>query len=220
MYSMKRTGRYSLLTTALLAVCLVWVQSSSAQQVNPSHYGTKIGTDVARSGEAADRVKEAPGQEFVIGAEDVLTISVWREPELSRDVVVRSDGKVSMPLIGEVQAAERTTAAVEQEIATRLHDYIASPAVTVILREVRSRVFNILGEVARPGSYSLARPTSVVDAIAQAGGLREWARVKSIYILRREASGVTRRLPFNYKDALRGKGGDFDLRSRDTVVVP
>src|SRR6202022_21275 len=103
---------------------------------------------------------------FVIGNDDRLTINVWNEPEASRSVPVRSDGRISLPLAGELQAAGRTPLQLEQDIATKLRNYIAEPEVTVMVQQINSEKFNILGQVAKPGSYSLTHAVTVLDAIA------------------------------------------------------
>src|SRR5215470_2067010 len=142
----------------------------------------------------------AVNNEFIIGTGDVLAINVWKETEVSRVVPVRSDGRISLPLVGEIQAGGRTPKQLEGEITTKLKDYVSEPEVTVIVQEIKSQRFSILGLVARPGSYTLSNPTTVLDAIALAGGFRDFAKQKSIYVLRVEADGKTSRLPFNYKD--------------------
>jgi len=159
---------------------------------------------------------------FVIGNDDRLAINVWKEPDLTRSIPVRSDGKISLPLVGEVQAAGRTPLQLEEEIATRLRNYITEPEVTVIVEQINSQRFNILGQVAKPGSYSLAAATTVLDAIAAAGGFRDFAKQKAIYILRQSASGVENRIAFNYKEVIKGKnpGQNIKLEPRDTIVVP
>src|SRR6266849_922238 len=121
---------------------------------------------------------------YVIGADDVLAINVWKEPELSRAVPVRSDGKISLPLVGEVQASGQTPRQLEQEIAQKLKNYISEPEVTVIVQQINSQKFNILGQVTRPGAYPLTNTLTVLDAIAVASGFRDFAKKKSIYILR------------------------------------
>ena len=113
---------------------------------------------------------------FVIGNDDVLAINVWKEPDISRSIPVRSDGKISLPLVGEVQAAGITPLKLEQDIAARLKNYIAEPEVTVIVQQVNSQKFNILGQINRPGSYPLATSPTVLDAIAVAGGFRVLSR--------------------------------------------
>jgi polysaccharide export outer membrane protein len=159
---------------------------------------------------------------FIIGNNDVLAINVWKEADLSRSIPVRSDGKISLPLVGEVQATGRTPLQLEKDIATKLRDYITNPEVTVIVQEINSQKFNILGQVAKPGSYSLTLAATVVDAIAAAGGFRDFAKQKSIYILRQSPGGGESRIPFNYKDFIKGNKSNQNvkLEPRDTVVVP
>ena len=159
---------------------------------------------------------------FVIGNDDRLAINVWKEPDLTRTIPVRSDGKISLPLAGEVQAAGRTPLQLEQDIATKLRNYITEPEVTVIVEQINSQKFNILGQVGKPGSYSLASASTVLDAIAAAGGFRDFAKQKAIYILRQNAGGVETRIPFNYKEVIKGKNSqqNIKLEPRDTIVVP
>jgi polysaccharide biosynthesis/export protein len=159
---------------------------------------------------------------FVIGNDDVLAINVWKEPDLSRSIQVRPDGRISLPLMGEVQAAGRTPLQLEQDIAAQLRNYIAKPEVTVMVDQINSKKFNILGQVAKPGSYSLSLAPTVVDAIATAGGLRDFAKQKSIYVLRQSPGGKESRIVFNYKDFIHGKNlqQNVKLEPHDTVVVP
>jgi|SRR5271156_4231613 len=159
---------------------------------------------------------------FVIGNDDVLAINVWKEPDISRSIPVRSDGKISLPLVGEVQATGRTPLKLEQDIATRLKSYIAEPEVTVIVQQINSQKFNILGQVNRPGSYAIANVATVLDAIAIAGGFRDFAKQKSIYVLRQNADGSQTRLRFNYKEVVKGQdpAQNIKLQPRDTIVVP
>ena len=159
---------------------------------------------------------------FVIGNDDVLAINVWKEPDISRSVPVRSDGKISLPLVGEVQAAGQTPLKLEQAIADKLKNYISDPEVTVIVQQINSQKFNILGQVTKPGSYPLTNSPTVLDAIAIAGGFRDFAKKKSIYVLRQNADGTQVRLPFNYNDVVKGKNleRNVKLQPRDTIVVP
>ncbi len=173
----------------------------------------------AASSRAATAPSSVPG-DYVIGPEDVLAISVWKEPDLSRTIPVRPDGKISLPLAGEVQAGSLTASLLEVAIAARLKTYLARPEVTVMVQEIHSQRFNIVGSVAKPGAYALAKPMGVLDAIAIAGGLGDFAKSRSIYILRRAPNGTTTRTPFNYHDVIKGKGNDLPLRAGDTVVVP
>jgi polysaccharide export outer membrane protein len=162
------------------------------------------------------------GPEFVIGTGDVLAVNVWKEAEISRVVPVRSDGRISLPLIGELQAGGRTPKQLEVEVATKLKDYVSEPEVTVIVQEIRSQKFNVLGMVMKPGSYTLTKPMRVLDAIALAGGFRDFAKQKDIYVLRRTADGSQTRLPFNYKDVIKGRtpAQNIELELNDTIVVP
>src|ERR1035438_9010635 len=121
---------------------------------------------------------KAHDDSFVIGNDDVLVINVWKEPEVSRSIPVRSDGRISLPLVGEIQAAGRTPLQLEQEITRGLKAYITDPEVTVIVQEIHSQQFNILGQVFKPGAYPLTRTTTVLDAIAIAGGFRDFAKQK------------------------------------------
>lgn len=159
---------------------------------------------------------------FIIGNDDVLAINVWKEPDVSRSIPVRSDGKISLPLAGEIQAAGQTPAKLEQEIAARLKNYISEPEVTVIVQQINSQKFNVLGMVNKPGSYVLAGSITVLDALALAGGLRDFAKQKSIYVLRQNADGSQNRLSFNYKEVVKGTNPaqNVKLEPRDTIVIP
>src|SRR5579864_8335726 len=128
-------------------------------------------------------------EEFVIGPGDVLAINVWKETDISKVIPVRSDGRISLPLIGELQSSGQTPKQLEAEITKRLKDFVADPSVTVVVQEIRSQKFNVLGMVTHPGSYPLAKPMTVVDAIATAGGFRDFAKQRDIYVLRHDPSG-------------------------------
>jgi polysaccharide export outer membrane protein len=179
-------------------------------------------TPPAEAPAAAPSANKPHDDTFVIGNDDVLAINVWKEPDISRSVPVRSDGKISLPLVGEVQATGRTPLKLEQEIASKLSSYISEPEVTVMVQQINSEKFNILGQVAKPGSYSLAGSATVLDAIAVAGGFRDFAKQKGIYILRQKPDGTQSRISFNYKDVVNGKHPEqnIKLEPHDTVVVP
>ena len=168
------------------------------------------------------RQRKPHDDSFLIGNDDVLAINVWKEPDISRSIPVRSDGKISLPLVGEVQAAGRTPLKLEQEIAAKLKNYIGEPEVTVIVQQINSQKFNILGQVTRPGSYPIANASTVLDAIAVAGGFRDFAKQKNIYVLRQNADGTQSRMPFNYKQVVKGENTaqNIKLQPRDTIVVP
>ena len=159
---------------------------------------------------------------FVIGNDDVLAINVWKEPDISRSIPVRSDGRISLPLVGEVQAAGQTPLKLEAEISSRLKNYISEPEVTVMVQQINSQKFNVLGQVMHPGSFVLTNSPTVLDAIALSGGFRDFAKQKSIYVLRENADGTQARLTFNYKEVIKGvnPAQNVKLQPRDTVVVP
>lgn len=171
---------------------------------------------------AASSGLTAPAGDYVIGPDDVLAVNVWKEEEISRQVPVRPDGKVSLPLIGDVQAAGLTPLELQQSIRARLAVYLVNPAVTVMVQEARSHRFNVVGEVEHPGSFVLGQPLSVLDALAMAGGFRDFARTGSIYVLRLNADGSHQRIPFNYKQVISGRNLQQNIRLQpgDTVVVP
>jgi len=190
--------------------------SGSAQPANPA---------LTQSSEpdTATSVQRRPADDnYVIGNDDQLEINVWKEPDLTLSVPVRSDGKISMPLIGEVLVTGRTPLQVKEEIAAKLRRFLAAPDVTVMVQQMNSQKFNILGRVMKPGSYPLLATTTILDAIAEAGGFQDFAKQKGIYILRRNPQGVETRIPFNYKDVIRGKHTEENIlvKPNDTIVVP
>jgi polysaccharide export outer membrane protein len=209
-----RTGRLA----AVLA-CAVLSSSLGAQSAAG---GDASRAKAATAAATANVLPAKPHDDsFVIGNDDVLAINVWKEPDISRAIPVRSDGKISLPLVGEVQAAGLTPLKLEKDIASKLKNYISEPEVTVMVQQVNSQKFNILGQVARPGSYVIANSPTVLDAIALAGGFRDFAKQKSVYVLRQNAGGESR-LPFNYKDVSQGKNmsQNIKLQPGDTIIVP
>lgn len=162
-----------------------------------------------------------PPADYVIGAEDVLNIVVWREKELSAEVTVRPDGMVTLPLLNDVQAAGLTPDQLRQQITTAAAKFVADPTVTVIVRTINSRKVYIMGEVRSPGPYPLTAPMTVLQLIARAGGLSEYADSGDIGVVRTER-GRTVRLKFNYKDVARGRKIEQNvlLKPGDTVIVP
>ena len=195
----------------------LWAQAAT-QNTAPAPVPVMQNAASAQTSEAT----KAHDNTFVIGNDDVLAINVWKEPDVSRSVPVRSDGKISLPLVGEVQAAGRTPLTLEQDIAAKLKNYIGEPEVTVIVQQINSQKFNILGQVTRPGTYPISNSATVLDALALAGGFRDFAKQKSIYILRQNPDGTQKRLPFNYKDVVKGKNPEqnIKLQPRDTIVIP
>jgi polysaccharide export outer membrane protein len=188
-------------TTLILAIALPSIGQKAAADKRPA---------------PAAPAASAPDSGYLIGTEDVLAVNVWHEPEMSRAVPVRPDGKISLPLAGEFQAAGLTASQLEEQIAKKLGSLIQNPQVTVIVQEIKSKRFNIMGEVNRPGTYPLQPEMTIIDAVALAGGLRDFAKPKKMYVLR-----GTSRIPVNYKDVIGGKmEANLKLESKDTVVVP
>ena len=214
-------------TIIIVVLAAVGCAVTAFAQTSPTHGSQALRPDTTathdRSTSAVLGAKEnSATEEFVIGTGDVLAVNVWKEAEISRVVPVRSDGRISLPLIGELQAGGRTPRQLEDEITSKLKDYVSEPEVNVIVQEIKSQKFNVLGMVMRPGSYVLSQPMSVIDAVAVAGGFRDFAKQKDIYVLRRDADGKQTRLAFNYKEAVKGHASqpNIQLRSNDTVVVP
>ena len=201
--------------------CL-WGQAGSSPDKPAQAAPTNTNEETNKNAEAATAPAKPHDDTFIIGVDDVLAVNVWKETEVSRSVPVRSDGKISLPLVGEVQAAGETPHQLEMAIAKRLQSYISEPEVTVIVQQINSQKFNILGQVTKPGFYSLVNSPTVLDAIAMAGGFRDFAKKKSIYVLRQNPDGTTTRLPFNYKDVIQGKNAtqNVKLQPHDTVYVP
>ncbi|MBI4609192.1 MAG: polysaccharide biosynthesis/export family protein [Candidatus Rokubacteria bacterium] len=163
---------------------------------------------------------QEPG-EFRIGPGDVLEISVWNNAALSRTVPVRPDGKISLPVLNDVQAAGLTTVELRNILKKSLAAYVAAPEVSVIVREVHSFAVSVVGEVKTPGRYELTTRSTVLDALAIAGPFSDFAARSRIVILRNEG-GKTKRIPFNYNKAVLADGQqeNFFLRPGDVIVVP
>ena len=158
---------------------------------------------------------------YIIGPDDVLDISVWNEPNHSRTVPVRPDGKISLPLLNDIQAVGLTPMQLSASITDLLKKYVSQPQVTVIVTQINSQRVYVLGEVGRPGPLSLLPDMSVLQALSTAGGLNQFANQKGIYVLRSE-NGKQRRYPFNYRLAIRGSptSQNITLKPGDTIVVP
>jgi polysaccharide export outer membrane protein len=172
---------------------------------------------------AATVVPAAPvilGSDYIIGPEDMLQISVWKNESLSRQLPVRPDGKISMPLLHDIQASGLTPMQLRDKIASALAEFMPNPEVSVTVLEVLSYRVSVLGEVQKPGVLQLKAPTTVLEALALAGGFRDFASPSKIVIFRKNG-GQTQRLRFNYNRAVGAAGEEnVTLRSGDVVVVP
>lgn len=175
---------------------------------------------VKTAGPAADAVR-APlavdPAKYEIGPEDLLFVRVWREPDFSLPVTVRPDGKITMPLIGDLQAAGKSPLQLTAELKKQLLRYLNNPDVSVFVTEVRSKKFYIDGEVNRPGAFALITPTSVLEALSRSGGFREFANAKKIRVLRGNEI-----LRFNYKEVTNGKHleQNIPIEDGDHIIVP
>lgn len=158
---------------------------------------------------------------YVIGPQDVLDINVWGEPTISRTVPVRPDGKISLPLLNDVQAAGLTPDQLGRKISTDLRKYLENPQVTVIVTAINSQRISILGEVNHSGTFRMLPKMTVLQALSDAGGFTPFAKLKDIYVLRM-VNGRQEKFPFNYKDVIKGNKPheNLVLRSGDTIVVP
>ena len=159
--------------------------------------------------------------DYVIGAEDMLQVSVWKNEAMSRTLPVRPDGKISLPLLHDITAAGLTPLQLRDKIAAALAEFMPNPEVSVTVMQVNSYRVSVLGEVQKPGVLQLKAPTTVLEALALAGGFRDFASPSKIVIFRKDASGQTQKLRFNYNRAVGSAGEDnVSLKSGDVVVVP
>jgi len=170
----------------------------------------------------ATRVSKVAPEGYVIGVGDGLDINVWKEPELSKTVAVRPDGIITLPLIGEIKALGLTPNQLQDQLAAALSKVLSEPQVTVIVVGINSLSYNIMGNVAKPGYYPLTHPITVLDAISLSGGLRDFAKLKKIYILRTDANGKQQKIYFNYKQVIKGinMAQNIQVEPRDMLVIP
>jgi polysaccharide export outer membrane protein len=174
---------------------------------------------------AANQGQKAPADKadatYVIGATDVLDINVWKEPDVSRTVPVRPDGKISLPLLNDIQAAGLTPMQLQAVVTEGLKKYMSDPQVTVIVTQINSRRVFVLGEVSRPGPVQMLPNMTVLQALSAAGGFSQFAKLSGIYVMRTE-NGHQRTFPFKYKQVIRGERQDQNiiLKPGDTIVVP
>lgn len=208
-------SRWRAAAALTVAVCSA-VTAGSAQQASGTAEVRVVPPAVTTSAVSAPA---APA--YVIGTDDVLSISFWREKDLAADVTVRPDGKVTLPLLNDVQAAGRTPEQLRDAIREVADAYLENPTPTVIVKEIKSRRVFITGQVEKPGLYPLNAEMTVLQLIAMAGGLKEFADGSNISVMRSEAGRVTA-IPFNYRDVLKRRHleQNIDLRPGDTVVVP
>ncbi len=206
----------------LLPLALLFCASACAQSAPARNTQIARSADPLPAAAPAPAPVPAPSGDYRIGIDDLLTVSVWHQPDLSRTVPVLPDGTISLPLVGAVPAAGKTASEVEAELHASLTQYLRDPELTVMVAQIRSRHVNIIGQVQHPGTFTMTNSMGVLDAIAMAGGLSDFAKKKQIYVLRETSDGHRVRLHYNYEAVLRGKIGaqDIILQPNDTVVIP
>jgi polysaccharide export outer membrane protein len=167
-------------------------------------------------------VAPTTSNDYMIGEGDLLSINVWKEKEISQELPVRPDGKISLPLLGDIQASGLTPVQLQQVIAQRLKTFLQNPQVAIIVKDPRSHQYNVVGQVVRPGSYPLIENMTVLDALAGVGGFQDFAKKTKIYVLRPTPSGARFQIPFNFKQVIVGRnpGQNILLKPGDTIVVP
>jgi polysaccharide biosynthesis/export protein len=207
----RRTMKYVCVAASVALLTLMAADTLSAQQKAAP----------AAKAAAGDAAVTTPPLDYTIGVGDVLNIVFWREPELSGEVVVRPDGKVTVPLVKDVSAVGLTPAQLQTELEAASKRFIQAPNVTVSVRTINSRTAYIQGYVARPSAYPLNGPTTVLQFLAVAGGVLEFAKADEILIIRRE-NGKATSFKFNYNDVRKGKKleQNIELKPGDTIIVP
>jgi len=204
--------KWRMVTVVTFWVCLFSAGVFSLAGLQPALAGETASATASPSTQAAD---------YLIGAGDVVEIVVWKEPDLSRTVRVRPDGKISLPLVDDIQASQSTLLRLKERITEALAAYVDHPAVYVMLQENRSNKIYIIGKVNAPGEYVLERDTTVLQAIATAGSFTEWAKKDDIVILRRGPQGPFR-IEFDYDRVISGKDIEQNilLNPDDLIIVP
>ena len=207
-----------LLLILAAVVCLPMAQAQDAPKQVPANPPPQSSDVAAKASNPAAAVTDA---DYKIGPQDVVRIDVWKEPEITRTIPVRPDGKISLPLLNDVQAAGLTAIQLGNSIHDGLTKYLNSPQVTVTVTEINSRRVYITGEVNRPGTIPLLPDMTVLQALSSGGGFTQFAKLKGIYVLRNEG-GKQVKLPFNYREVVKGKNQEQNilLLPGDVIVVP
>jgi len=228
-FGWKTVGRASCLLLGLSLACAAQQNqsppaSTSNQTQNPAPADQRVPAQAPATAPDQNKPGQTPtagapvdSNAYKVGPADVLNIRVWNEPQFSGPVSVHEDGKITLPLIGDLAAGGKTPNQIQDVITQALAKYVVKPLVTVTVQEVGSKQYYMDGEISKPGEYPLVVPTTILEAISKAGGLQEFANQKRIYILRGD-----KRIYFNYKDVLRGKHMEqnIQIQSGDHIVVP
>ena len=240
MYLQSEVNRMCKLLCALLVLLGTWAMMAAAQEATPPSSDSSDlakpvlpstdnpkseakATPLPTTDTPASRVSRMTLPEgYVIGVGDGLDINVWKEGELSKQVAVRPDGMITLPLVGEIKAIGLTPTQLQDQLTASLTKVLSDPLVTVSVIAINSLSYNVMGNVAKPGYYPLVHPVTILDAIALCGGFRDFAKEKKIYILRTTAEGKQQKIFFNYKEVIKGRkmAQNIWLEPRDTLVVP
>ena len=208
------------ITLLTLVASIGGAGTSSAQgQAGGAPQPSTVAAAAARVAPVAGAVSPPP--DYVIGADDVLSVVFWRDKDMSSEVAVRPDGKISLPLLNDVQAAGLTPTQLRDQLTEGAKQYLSEPNVTVVVRQINSRKVFITGQVQKPGPYVLGGTTTVLQLIATAGGVLEYAHSNKIVVMRTE-NGKQTSHPFDYKGVITGKNlrQNIELRPGDTIIVP
>jgi polysaccharide export outer membrane protein len=212
---------FRLIGATVLSVALVGGAAPSGQSTpTPSPAAKPDGATRGSDPAPTAGIATPPG--YVVGPDDVLGIVFWREKDLSADVIVRPDGIITLPLLNEIKVAGLTPLELRERVMAEASKLVEDANVTIVVKQVNSRKVFITGNVTKPGSYPLTAPTTVVQLIALAGGLLEWADESNIQVMRTDAQGAVSSLKVNYKKLSKGQGlkQNIDLKPGDTVIVP
>jgi len=204
-----------------LLICLMWLWPADAWSEPPA--GQSSGTGPDTLAKAAEKSSLIVTPDYIIGPEDVLEITVWKNQDLSKVVAVRPDGRISLPLIGEVTAVGKTPVQVTEDISLKLKEYKENPQVSIVLKEVNSYAIFVLGEVAKPGKYPLKSKTTLLQGISIAGGFTAMAARNKLVVFRFGVNGGREeRVKASYDDIVLRDGSlqNIELKPGDTVVVP
>jgi len=202
------------LTSILLLSAAPFAGAQSASSAAPAGRASQAAAPVGTTGAVS-----AAAPDYRLAAGDKLRIEVYKDPQLSQSLQIRPDGRITLPYVGDLPAAGKTSIELRDAIATSLKEYIASPVVTVIVVETATENVYVMGEVNNAGAIPIKGTMSIVQAIAMAGGFKDFAKTKDIRVLRRAPAGPTT-LTFNYRDAIKGEGKMLFLQPGDTVIVP
>jgi len=218
--SVRRGVRAVLLRNVLLILSIASVTVAAQDRADRNAPPTPIKEEAPKALPGASAEATSAGVDphvYVIGGEDVLYVRVWREMDFTGSYIVRPDGKITIPLVGDMQAAGLTPERLGEQLKQALAEFINAPDVNVTVSQVNSKKFYISGNVVKPGEYPLVLPTRVFDALSNSGGFRDFANKKKIVIVR-----GAERIKFNYQDVLKGKDVDQNifLENGDTIIVP